>query len=45
VNETENVVENFGVVRFLLEPHKLDVDHVETFVRFSEKFLEQIVHG
>ena len=29
----------------LLETHELDVDDVETFVRFSEEFPQQVVHG
>ena len=33
VDETKNVAEDFGVVGILFETHKLDVDHVETFVR------------
>lgn len=33
-----------GVVGILLETHKLDVDHVETFVRLGDKFPQQVVH-
>jgi hypothetical protein len=33
-----------GVVRILFETHKLDVDHVETFVGLGDKFPQQVVH-
>ena len=44
VNEPENIGEDFGVVRILLEPHEFDVDDVETFVGLGHKFLQQVVH-
>ena len=44
VNEPEDIIENLCVVRVLLETHKLDVDHVETFVRLGDKFPQQVVH-
>ena len=44
VNETENIIEDLGVVGILLETHKLDVDHVETFVGLGDKFPQQVVH-
>ena len=45
VDEAEDVAENFGVVRLLLETHELDVDHVEALVGFDQEFLEQVVHA
>ena len=45
VDEPEDVVENLGVVWILLEPHKLDIDHVEAFVGFGQEFPEQIIHA
>jgi hypothetical protein len=45
VNQAENIAEDLGVVWFLFETHKLDVDHVEAFVSFGQEFAEQIVHG
>ena len=44
VDEAENVVENLGVVRLLLETHELDVDHVEALVGLGQEFPEQVVH-
>ena len=44
VNETENIVEDLGVVGILFETHELDVDHVETFIRLGDKFPQQVVH-
>ncbi len=45
VDEAEDVVENLGVVRLLLEAHELDVDDVEAFVRLGQEFPQQVVHG
>ena len=44
VHETEDVIEDLGVVRVLLETHELDVDHVETLVGLGHEFPQQIVH-
>ena len=44
VDEAENVIEDLGVVRVLLETHELDVDDVETFVRLGHEFPQQVVH-
>ena len=44
MDQPENVIENFRVVRILLEPHQLVIDRVETLVGFSQKFPKQIVH-
>ena len=44
VNEPENVGEDLGVVRLLLEAHELDVDHVETLVGLGQEFAQQVVH-
>ena len=43
-DQPENVIENFRVVRILLEPHQLVIDRVETLVGFGQKFPQQIVH-
>ena len=45
VNEAEDVGEDFGVVRLLLETHELDVDRVETLVGLGQEFAQQLVHG
>src|SRR5450759_4561392 len=44
VHETEDVIEDLGVVRVLLESHGLDVDHVETLGGLGHEFPQQIVH-
>jgi hypothetical protein len=44
VHETEDVIEDLGVVRILLETHELDVNHVETLVGLGHEFPQQIVH-
>ncbi len=44
VDETEDVIEDLGVVGILLETHELDVDHVETFVGLGHEFPQQVVH-
>ena len=41
VDETEDVIEDLGVVGILLETHELDVDHVETFVGLGHEFPQQ----
>jgi hypothetical protein len=38
MDQPENVIENFRVVRILLEPHQLVIDRVETLVGFGQKF-------
>ena len=45
VDQAEDVVENLGVVGLLLKTHQLDVDDIDAFVRFGEKFTQQVVHG
>jgi hypothetical protein len=37
VNEAEDVVQDLGVVRILLEPHKLIVNGVQAFTGFRQK--------
>jgi len=44
VNEAENVIENFRVIRILLEFHQLNVDEIETFVGLGEEFAKKIIH-
>jgi hypothetical protein len=44
VDEPEDIAENLGVVRVLLETHELDVDHVEALVGLDQEFLEKIIH-
>src|SRR5215472_601762 len=44
VNQAEDVIEDLGVVRLLLEPHQLIVDGVEAFARLRQKLPQQIVH-
>ena len=45
VDEAEDVVENLGVVRLLLETHQLDVDGVEALAGLGQELPQQIVHG
>jgi hypothetical protein len=45
VDETENIIENLGVVGVLLEPNQFDVDDVETFVGLGHEIPQQLVHG
>ena len=44
VNQTEDVIEDLGVVRILLEPHQLIVDRVQAFAGFGQELPQQIVH-
>ena len=44
VDEAEDVVEDLGVVGILLEADKLDIDHVDAFVRLRQEFPQQFVH-
>ena len=44
VNQAENIVENLCVVRLLLELYELNIDNIETFFGFGQKFCEQIIH-
>ena len=44
VNETENVGENFGVVRLLLETHEFDIDRIETLMGLGQEIAQQLVH-
>ncbi len=44
MHKAENAVENLLVARFLLEPHKLIVDDVETLIGLGHKLTQQIVH-
>jgi len=45
VHETENVIKNGCVVRFLLELYELNVNNIETLVRLGNEFPEEVVHG
>ena len=45
VDEAEDVIENLGVVRILLETNQLHVDDIEAFARLGQKFPQQLVHG
>jgi hypothetical protein len=44
MDEPEDIIENFRVVRILLKTHKLDVNNVETIVGLGDKFPQQVVH-
>ena len=44
VNQPEDIVENAGIIRVLLELHELNVDDVQAFMRFGQEFAEKIVH-
>src|SRR5262249_19673910 len=45
VDEAEDVVEDLGVVRLLLEAHQLHIDDVQAFARLGEEVPQQLVHG
>jgi hypothetical protein len=44
MNQAEDVIENLGVVRFLLEPHQLIVDSIQAFTGLRQKLPQQIIH-
>ena len=44
VHEAEDVIEDLGVVRLLLEANQLIVDGVQAFARFRQKLTQQIIH-
>ena len=44
VNQAENVIQNLGVVRILLEPHQLIVDGVQALAGLRQKLPQQIIH-
>src|SRR5256885_15155505 len=44
VNQPKDVIENLGVVRFLLEPHQLIVDGIQALAGFRQKLSQQIIH-
>ena len=44
VNQPEDVIQNLGVVRILLEPHQLIVDRIQAFVGLGQKLPQKIVH-
>ncbi len=44
VDKPEDVVQDLGVVRFLLEMYELDVNRIEALACFGQKLAQQIVH-
>ena len=44
VDQAKNVIEDLGVVRFLLEPHQLIVDGVQALAGLRQKLPQQIIH-
>jgi hypothetical protein len=44
VNQSKDVGENLGVVRFLFKANELDVDDVESFICFGQELPQQVVH-
>ena len=44
VNQAEDVIEDLGVVRLLLEPHQLIVDGIQALAGLRQKFPQQIIH-
>ncbi len=44
VNQAEDVIQDPGVVRILLEPHQLVVDRIQAFAGLGQKLPQQIVH-
>ena len=45
VYEPKDVLENFDVVRLLLEAHELYVDELEIFACLRQELAQQVVHG
>jgi hypothetical protein len=45
VNKTEDVVQYLGVVRVLLETHKLIVNCIQTLIRLGQELAEKIIHN
>src|SRR4051812_18231152 len=44
VHQPENVIQDLGVVRFLLEPNQLIIDGVQALASLRQKFTQQIIH-
>jgi hypothetical protein len=44
MNEAEDVIQNLGVVRFLLEPHQLIVDGIQAFTGLRQELPQQVIH-
>jgi hypothetical protein len=44
VNKAEDVIQNLGVVRFLLEPHQLIVDRIQALAGLRQELPQQIIH-
>ena len=44
VNQAEDVIEDLGVVRLLLEPHQLIVDGIQALAGLRQKLPQQIIH-
>src|ERR1700694_1393714 len=44
VNQAEDVIQNLGVVRILLEPYQLVIDGIQTLASLRQELPQQIVH-
>ena len=44
VHQAEDVIQNLGVVRLLLEPHQLIVDRVQALAGLGQELPQQIIH-
>ena len=44
VNQAEDVIEDLGVVRVLLEPHQLIIDGIQALAGLRQKLPQQIIH-
>ncbi len=44
VNQAEDVIQNLGVVRILLEPHQLVIDGIQALAGFRQELPQQIIH-
>ena len=44
VDQAEDVIQDLGVVRVLLEPHQLIVDRVQALAGLGQKLPQQIIH-
>jgi hypothetical protein len=45
VHQPEDVIQDGGVVRLLLELDEFNVNNIETFAGLGQKFSEEVVHG
>ena len=44
VDQAEDVIQDLGVVRLLLEPHQLIVDRIQALAGLGQELPQQIIH-